>query len=141
GALRRGRGKQVWRIHQPVRRAMVLVEPDPVIAQPVELLPSLQMLGISPHRDFGFEVFLWQRIGQLVADFQMLELLPICQEIEYEDFHVVRQPPLFIGPEAGRYWSTLSNLIPIGPEFALIREYFLGSRPADAIETRSIWCG
>ena len=30
---------------------MVLVEADPVIAEPVELLPGLEMLGIGAHRD------------------------------------------------------------------------------------------
>src|SRR5712671_1081003 len=48
GALRRRGCQQVGRVHQPVGRAVVLVEPDAVIAQPVELLPSLEMLGIGP---------------------------------------------------------------------------------------------
>ncbi len=72
---------------------MVLVEPDAVIAEPVHLLPGLEMLGIGAHRDLGFEVLLRQRIGQLVADLQMVELFAIGQEIEDEDLHVVRQPP------------------------------------------------
>jgi len=82
---------------------VVLVEPDTVITQAVQFLPGFEVLGIGSHRDPGLEVFLRQRIGQLVADFQMLELLPICQEIEYEDFHVVRQPPASIARAAGRY--------------------------------------
>ena len=72
---------------------MVLVEPHPVIAQAVELFPRLEVLGIGPRGDLGLKVFLWQRIRQLVADFQVLELLTIRQKIEDEDFHVVRQPP------------------------------------------------
>ena len=72
---------------------MVLVEPDAVIAQPVELFPGLEVLGIGPRRDLGLEVFLWQRVGQLVADLQVLELFAISQEIEDEDLHLVRQPP------------------------------------------------
>ena len=56
GALCRRRGQQVGRVHQPVGRAMMLVEPDPVIAEPVELLPGVEMLGIGARRDFGLEM-------------------------------------------------------------------------------------
>ncbi len=35
---------------------MVLVEPDTVITEPVELFPGFEMLGIGPRRDIGFEV-------------------------------------------------------------------------------------
>jgi len=69
---------------------MVLVEPDSIITQPVELLPSLEVLGIGPHRNLRLEIFLRQRIWQLAADFQMLQLLAIRQEVEYENLHLVR---------------------------------------------------
>jgi hypothetical protein len=72
---------------------MVLVEPDAVITQAVQFLPGLEVLGIGPRRDLGVEVFFRQRIGQLVADFQVPELLAVSKEIEDKDFHVVRQPP------------------------------------------------
>ena len=65
----------------------MLVEPDPVIAEPVELFPGFEVLGIGPRRDLGFEVFVGQRIGQLVADLQMFELLAVRQEIEDKNFH------------------------------------------------------
>ena len=68
---------------------MMLVEPDPVIAEPVELLPGVEMLGIGPRRDFGLEMPFRQRIGQLVADLQMIELLAIGQEIKDKDFHAL----------------------------------------------------
>ena len=71
----------------------MLVEPDAVIPQVVELLPRLEVLGISARRDLGLEVFLWQRVGQLAANFQMFELLTIRKKIEDKDLHVARQPP------------------------------------------------
>ena len=66
---------------------MMLVEADAVIAEPVELLPCREMLGIGARRDFGLEVLLAKRIGQLAADFQMFELLAIRQQIKDKDFH------------------------------------------------------
>jgi hypothetical protein len=71
----------------------MLVEPDPVIAQAIELLPGFEMLGIGPCRDLRSEIFLLQRIGQLAPDLQMLKLFTISQEIEYEDFHICLSPP------------------------------------------------
>jgi hypothetical protein len=71
---------------------MVLVEPDAVIAEPVELLPGREMFGIGPRRNFGFEILLRERIRQLVPDLQMLELLAIGQEVEYEDLHRITRP-------------------------------------------------
>ena len=66
---------------------MVLVEPDAVIPQAVELFPGLEVLGISARGDFGLKIFLRQRVGQLVVDLQVLELFAVSQEIEYEDLH------------------------------------------------------
>ncbi len=66
---------------------MMLVEPDPVIAEPVQFLPGFEMLGIGPDGDFGLEMPARQRIGELVADFQMVELFAIGQQIEDEDLH------------------------------------------------------
>src|SRR5260370_2389591 len=86
-ALRRRGRQQVARVHKPVGREVVRVEPDAVIAQPIELLPSLEMLGIGPRRVLRLEILLWQRVGQLVADLQVLELFAVSQEIEYEDLH------------------------------------------------------
>jgi hypothetical protein len=93
GALRRGGGQEVRRVHQAVRRAVMLVEPDAVIAQAVELFPGLEVLGIGARGDLGLEVFLWQWVGQFVVDLQVLELLTICNKIEDKDLHVVRHPP------------------------------------------------
>jgi hypothetical protein len=93
GALRRRGGQQVRRVHQAIGRAVVLVEPHAVIPQMIELFPGLEVLGIGPRGDVGLKVFLWQRVGQLVVDFQVLELLTICKKIEDKDLHVVRHPP------------------------------------------------
>ena len=71
---------------------MVLVEPDPVISQMIEFFPGLEVLGISPRGDFGFEVFLWQCVGQLVVDLQVVELFAVSQEIEYEHLHLCSLP-------------------------------------------------
>jgi hypothetical protein len=70
----------------------MLVEPGAVIAEPIELLPSLEMFGIGPCRDLRLEILLRQRIGQLVADLQMLELFTVRQEIENEDLHRIVPP-------------------------------------------------
>ena len=72
---------------------MVLVEPHSIIPQMVELFPGLEVLGISACGDFGLEIFLWQRVGQFVVDFEMLELFAIGQEIENEDLHLCSLPP------------------------------------------------
>jgi hypothetical protein len=56
---------------------MMLVKPDAVVAEPVELLPCLEMFGIGPRRDLGLEIFARQWVGQLVADFQVLELFSL----------------------------------------------------------------
>jgi hypothetical protein len=90
GALRRRGRQQVWRVHQPIGRAVMLVEPDAVIAQAVELFPGFEMLCIGACRYLRLEKLLGQRIWQLVVDFQMIELLAIRQEIEDEDFHAAR---------------------------------------------------
>ncbi len=103
GALRRGRGEQVRRVHQPVGRAVMLVEADAVIAEPVELLPGGEMLGIGARRDLGLEMLLRQRIGQLAADFQMVELLAIGQQVKDKDFHRITSPrAISLGP--ARCW-------------------------------------
>ena len=44
----------------------MLVEADAVIAEPVDLLPRREMLGIGARRDVGLEMLAPQRIGQLV---------------------------------------------------------------------------
>jgi len=86
-ALRRRGRQQVRRVHQAIGRAVVLVEPDAVIPQPIELLPSLEVFGIGSRRNLRLEILLWQRVGQLVADLQVLELFAVSQEIEYKNLH------------------------------------------------------
>jgi hypothetical protein len=48
------------------------------------------VLGIGPRRDLRLKEFLRQRVGELAADFQVIELFTVSQEIEYEDLHLVR---------------------------------------------------
>ncbi len=73
---------------------MMLVEPDPVIAEPVHLLPGGEMLGIGARRDFRLEVLFRERIGQFAADLEMLELFAIRQQVKDEHFHCACLPPL-----------------------------------------------
>jgi hypothetical protein len=65
----------------------MLVEPDAVIAQPIELFPGFEVLGIGAYCDVGLEMLLRQRVGQLASDLQVFELLTVGQEIEYKNFH------------------------------------------------------
>ncbi len=87
GALRGGRRHQVGRIHQPIGRAMMLVEADPVIAQAVHLFPGIEMLGVRTDRHVRLEMPLAQGIGQLRARLQMVEVLAVGQKVEDKDFH------------------------------------------------------
>ena len=65
----------------------MLVEADAVIAEAVHLLPGREMLGVGLVRHVGFEMPLGQGIGQLAANFQVVELLAVGQQVEDEDFH------------------------------------------------------
>ena len=88
GALRRRGGHQIGAVHQPVRRAVVLVEADPVIAKAVERLPGVEMLLIGALGRRGIEMALGERVGELgLAALQMVEIGVVGQEIEDKDFH------------------------------------------------------
>ena len=63
---------------------MMLVEADAVIAEAVHLLPGFEVLGIGPERDVGLEVAVRQRVGQLAADLEMIELFAVGQQVEDE---------------------------------------------------------
>ena len=92
---------------------MVLVEADAVVAQAVELLPRVEMLGVSAHRHVGLEMLLAERIGQLGALLDMVEVLAVGEQVEDEDFHGPRlapQRPTYKGgdramPASGRQLS------------------------------------
>ena len=87
GALRRRGGHEVRRVHEAVRRGMMLVEAHAVVAELVHLLPGRQMLGIGADGDVRLEEFLAQRIGQFRADLHVLEAFAIGQQIEDKDLH------------------------------------------------------
>ena len=72
---------------------MMFVEADAVIAQAIQLLPGVEMLGVGPHRDVRFEMPFAQRIGQLRPGLQMVEVLAIGEEVEDEDFHARKLAP------------------------------------------------
>ena len=67
----------------------MLVEADAVIAEPVQLLPCREMLGVGADRDVGLEMALRQRIGQLDALLDVVEILAIGEQIEDEDLHAL----------------------------------------------------
>ena len=88
GPLRRRGRQQVRRIHQPIGRAVVLVEPDAVIAEPVELLPGLEVLGVGAHRHLRPEESLRQRPWQLaLAILEVLQVLAVRHQIKDKDSH------------------------------------------------------
>ena len=66
---------------------MVLVEADAVVAEPVHLLPGVEVLGVGADGDLGLEMLRGQRIGQLAADLQMVEIFAVGEQVEDEDFH------------------------------------------------------
>ena len=88
GPLRADRRHHVRRVHQPVRRGVVLVQPDAVEAELVHLLPGLQMLLVGPRRDLAVVVIERQRVGQILRRLVLVEVLSVGQKVEDEDFHV-----------------------------------------------------
>ena len=68
---------------------MMLVEADAVIAEPVHLFPGFEMLGIGAHRHVGFEVAVRERVGELAADLEMIELFAIGEQVKDENLHDV----------------------------------------------------
>jgi hypothetical protein len=81
------RGHQIGRIHQPIGRTMMLVEPQAVVAELVDQFPGVEVLGVGADRDLGFEMAAGERVRQFGADLQMIELFAISQQIEDEYFH------------------------------------------------------
>src|SRR5438445_6096564 len=87
GSLRGRGGQEVGRVHQPVRRGVMLVETDAVVAEPVHGLPGREMLGIGAHGHLGLEVPPWEGPRKLLAVLEMVEVLGVGKEIEDEDPH------------------------------------------------------
>src|ERR1700722_16013325 len=75
----------------------MLVEADAVVTEPVPLLPGFQMLGVGPNRDVGLEIPVRERVGQLAADLEMVELFAVGEQIKDENFHGAL-PGEFLGP-------------------------------------------
>ena len=87
GALRAGRRHHVGRVHQPVRRGVVLVQPDAVVAEPVHLLPHGEMLLVGARRDLRLEIGARQRKRHVPAGLELVEMAVERQEVEQEDLH------------------------------------------------------
>src|ERR1019366_7539393 len=87
GPLRGGCRHQVWRVHQSVRRTMMFIETDAVIAETVHFFPGIEMLGVGANGHVRLEVPVRQRVGEFAADLEMVELFAIGEQVENENFH------------------------------------------------------
>ena len=84
----RGRGgEEIRRVHEPVRRGVVLVEPHAVVPEPVHRLPGGEVLGVRADGHIRLEVPPGQGPRQLLAVFQMVQMLAVGQQVEDEDVH------------------------------------------------------
>ena len=81
------RRHHVGRHLQAVRRGVVLVEADAVVAERVHFRPDVQMCGVAPRRDFRIEIFARQRIGDETVLFEFIEMLPVGEQVHQIDFH------------------------------------------------------
>ena len=66
---------------------MMLVKAQPVVAELIDQLPGVEVLGIGADRDLGFEMPAGERVGQFGSSLQMVELFAIGQQIEDKNFH------------------------------------------------------
>ena len=70
-----------------MRRGVVLVQPDAVIAEPVHLLPHREMLLVGARRDFRIEIRARQRERHMTAGLELVEMAVERQQVEQEDLH------------------------------------------------------
>ena len=70
-----------------MRRGVVLVQADAVVAELVHLLPGLQMLLVGLGRDFAIVMIVRQRVGEVLGFLVLVEMLGVGQQVEDEDFH------------------------------------------------------
>src|SRR5437764_7329322 len=133
GALRRRGGHQVGAVHQPVRRAVMLVEADPVIAETVERLPGVEMLLIGALGGGGVEMALRQRIGQLgLAALQMIEIGVVGEQVENKDFHCAASCAVKTWARSPRKTSSAVAIAAISAKPQAERKISRGGRPIDS---------
>src|SRR5215469_6603449 len=84
--LRRRRDHHIGRVHEAVRRRVMLVEADAVETQALHLLPRLDMLGIVPLRELWIEILAGQRVGEVL---EFVEMMAVRHEVEQKYFHEV----------------------------------------------------
>src|SRR5204863_5139065 len=130
GALRRRGGHQIGAVHQPVRRAVVLVEADPVIAKAVERFPGVEVLLIGALGRRGIEMPFGERVGELgLAALQMVEIGVVGQEVEDEDFHSAAS----CGVKTGARWPRNANkavaIAAISAKPQALKKICVGGRP------------
>ncbi len=81
--LRGGGRHHVRRIHEAMHRRMMLVEADAVESQPVHFLPRLEMLLKGARAHLRIEISPRQRIGDVAAGFELVELPAIGHQVEH----------------------------------------------------------
>ncbi len=88
--FREGRRRQHVRVmhHQPVRRGVVLVQPDAVEAPALELLPGFEVLDVGARRHLRIEMRLGQRIRKPFARrLELIEMLAVRKQVHDVHFH------------------------------------------------------
>src|SRR2546428_390086 len=80
-------GQEVGRVHEAVRRGVMLVEAHTVVAEPIHGLPGREMLGVGAHGHLGLEVPPREGPRKLLAVLEMVEVLGVGKKIEDEDPH------------------------------------------------------
>ncbi len=65
----------------------MLVETKTVVAQSVDFLPGIEVLGVGAHRDIRLEVPGGQWIGQFVADLQVVQMFAVGEQVKDKDLH------------------------------------------------------
>src|SRR6266576_3501066 len=139
GALRRRGGHQVGAVHQPVRRAVVLVEADPVIAKAVERLPGVEMLLVGALGRRGIEMAFGERVGELgLAVLQMVEIGVVGQEVEDEDFHSAASCGVKTGARWPRNARSAVAIAAISAKPQALKKICVGGRPIRSSQPRPL---
>ena len=93
-----------------MRRGVVLVQADAVVAEPVHLLPHREMLLVGARRDLRLEIGARQRKRHVPPRLELVEVAVIGQQVEQEDLHVFS---LYFGIGRGRPSSLIATKVKI----------------------------
>src|SRR5207249_11992292 len=110
--------------------AVMLVETDPVIAEMVERLPGVEMLGVGALRRLRVEMALRQRVGQFgAALLQMIEIGVVGQQIEDEYLHCAASFAVTSLARSPRNTSRAVAIAAIRAKPQALRKISRGGRP------------